>query len=105
MKETEQVITVQDKLTNFSKARNLSVETVKGDGHCLLYSVSANTGITVKELFNIIRTEFERDSQIYSIGTGDENTARKQIDQYLIDKKFNLPVVDNIPLIIAKGIG
>ena len=105
MKDSSQTITIPDRLVSFFKCRNLTVQSVKGDGHCLLHSVSASTGIHLSEIKNTILTEFERDPVAYSIGAGNEAQARNQLVKYFSDKLYNLPIVDVFPLLIAKGLG
>ena len=92
-----------NEITNFLKSRSLNIIRSKGDGHCLLHSVVQLTGIHIVNLKEMIRIEVSKNIDHYASISSAE-VIKKELDDYLINKRFNLDVVDLMPIIISRAL-
>jgi len=99
--------TTDNSLNSFLYNHQLRIHKSPGDGHCLLHSINTATGIPLIVLKGLIITEFNKNPGLYSIGTEGHHSgnAQEQLRLYIDKKIYNLPIVDNIPILLANCLG
>lgn len=100
-KENKTVHTEETELNTFLKQRHITIQHVKGDGHCLLHSISAATGVHIDNIKTLVRCEFQKNKDIYITAIGSLKVAEEQMEKYLNNKTYNIDIVDIMPNIIS----
>jgi len=96
----------KDDMSAFMKKRHLKVSHCKGDGFCLLYAVSTNTGLSVQNMIPLIEAEINKNIDHYIEFLGCSATEiHVQATNYFLHKKYNQPIVDIMPNIISSCLG
>lgn len=84
---------------------NYAIKKSPPDGHCLLHSIVANVeSLTLKQLIDIITTEFYSNLPFYSIFLENPDVIHQQFLNYIHHKQYNSALGDLIPLIISNAL-
>ena len=72
------------------------------NAHCIVHSiVTVHRAISYNQLLHQIETEFSTNFSDYLQFGTDSSDLKKQMRQFIDNKRYNLSVVDSIPLVIA----